>query len=102
MRFATLSALMTIVAITAAHPGHNLSAEIAEHAAFKQNGRRTDLSHCSEKLSARGVEERNLAYCSQDFHTCLHQRDVNSVLAIYHKTIPLCYPKVITESRRLG
>ncbi|KFY44050.1 hypothetical protein V494_01674 [Pseudogymnoascus sp. VKM F-4513 (FW-928)] len=40
-----------------AHPGHDTRHEIAERAAFMKNSKR-DLSHCAEKLKARGLEAR--------------------------------------------
>lgn len=42
-----------------AHPGHDTRHEIAERAAFMKNSKR-DLSHCAEKMKARGVEARNI------------------------------------------
>lgn len=49
----------SLAGLTTAHPGHDLSAEIAERSAFLKNNKR-DLSHCAEKLKARGVEEKAL------------------------------------------
>lgn len=97
MRFSTLSALTSIVAVAVAHPGHDLSAEIAERAAFKQNSKRTTLSHCSEKLAARGVEKRNVARRSQGFNR-MNKRDINSVLATDHNATETGYSKVTPES----
>lgn len=42
-----------------AHPGHSLDHEIAARAAYLKHGPR-DLSHCAEKLKARGVEQRSI------------------------------------------
>lgn len=40
-----------------AHAGHSLEHEIAARAAYLKHAPR-DLSHCAEKLKARGVEQR--------------------------------------------
>ena len=97
MRFTTLSALTSIVAVATAHPGHDLAAEIAERAVFKQNSKRTDLSHCSEKLAARGVEQRNLARRSQNFRS-LNKRDIDSVLDTDHNATSSGYSKITPAS----
>jgi hypothetical protein len=44
----------------AAHPGHDMHAEMAERAAFTKYSKR-DLSHCAAKLKARGLEQRAIA-----------------------------------------
>lgn len=59
MRFsASLAVAVTLYASSVlAHPGHDDSHEIAERAAFLKTSKR-DLSHCSEKMKARGIEQR--------------------------------------------
>lgn len=42
-----------------AHPGHNVEEEALERRAFLKHSKK-DLSHCSAKLKARGVEARAL------------------------------------------
>lgn len=44
----------------AAHPGHDLRAEIAERAAFMQTSKR-DLTHCAAKMKARGMDKKTVA-----------------------------------------
>ncbi|KAI1338308.1 Intradiol ring-cleavage dioxygenase [Xylariaceae sp. FL0016] len=60
MRFSILPSLAALLSVSAAHPGHDLSEEIAERQAFKAVSRRSDLSHCASKLKARGVQRRNV------------------------------------------
>ena len=43
-----------------AHPGEDHSAEAEERAAFTKFSKK-DLSHCTEKIKARGIEARALA-----------------------------------------
>ncbi|KAI1848314.1 hypothetical protein JX265_013816 [Neoarthrinium moseri] len=92
MHFSTFSAVAALVALTAAHPGHDLIAEIAERAIFKQASRRNDLSHCSSQLKARGIEQRNLARRSQAVQG-LRKRSLESDLASDHNTTTLGYTK---------
>lgn len=62
MRFsATLPALALLSGPALAHPGHDLTEEIAERRDFLGAVKRADLSHCAEKLRTRGVSERNVA-----------------------------------------
>ncbi|KFY10407.1 hypothetical protein V492_05035, partial [Pseudogymnoascus sp. VKM F-4246] len=56
--FSTLIVASAFVASgVLAHPGHDTRHEIEERAAFMKNSKR-DLSHCAEKLKARGLEAR--------------------------------------------
>lgn len=43
--------------VASAHPGHDVSQEIAERNDFYKNSKR-DLSHCSEALKKRGQDEK--------------------------------------------
>ncbi|KAG9248776.1 Intradiol ring-cleavage dioxygenase-like protein [Calycina marina] len=43
-----------------ARPGHNIEQEIAERAAYPKTALQWDISHCSEKLKARGIMEQNI------------------------------------------
>lgn len=62
MKFLTgLSAIVLLSGPALAHPGHDLKEEIAERRDFLSTVKRADLSHCAEKLKARGVNERNVA-----------------------------------------
>jgi hypothetical protein len=49
-----------VVAQVAAHPGHDISQEIAERNAFFKNSAKRGLSHCSSSLRKRGVEEASI------------------------------------------
>ncbi|KAH6686797.1 Intradiol ring-cleavage dioxygenase [Plectosphaerella plurivora] len=55
----TSAAWLLFAAIAAAHPGHDVSEELAERKAFLGSVKRASLGHCAEKLKARGIEERN-------------------------------------------
>ncbi|KFY26443.1 hypothetical protein V491_01301 [Pseudogymnoascus sp. VKM F-3775] len=43
-----------------AHPGHDISQEVAERAAFLKNSARRGLSHCADTLRKRGVEDMSI------------------------------------------
>jgi hypothetical protein len=62
MQFSTtlIAAVAALSSTVAAHPGHDARQEIAERRAFMATHKR-DLSHCAEKLKARGIEARNVA-----------------------------------------
>lgn len=64
MKYSTtlVAAAAAFFASTAiAHPGHDHSAEIAARSAYLQKSTtKRDLSHCSAKLKARGVEDRSI------------------------------------------
>lgn len=59
MRLSDCLSLATLLASAAAHPGHDISEELAERQAFLNTVKRSSLSHCAEKLKARGLHERN-------------------------------------------
>ena len=48
-----------VAALTAAHPGHDISQEAKERREFLLN-HRNDLDHCAEHLQASGVHSRNI------------------------------------------
>lgn len=54
-----LALLAVLNGMTLGHPGHDHKREAAERAAYLKTAR--SLSHCAEKLRARGVEQRNIA-----------------------------------------
>ncbi|KAI0977588.1 aromatic compound dioxygenase [Xylaria arbuscula] len=56
MHFSTI--LATSAVLVAAHPGVDHTNEILQRREFLSNVKRSDLSHCSAKLKARGVEDR--------------------------------------------
>lgn len=60
MRFTAALASMAFVAgLVAAHPGHDEAKEQAVRREQLQH-KKKDLSHCSSKIKARGLEARNL------------------------------------------
>lgn len=97
MRFsATLPALALLSAPVLAHPGHDLTEEIAERRDFLGAVKRADLSHCAEKLRARGVSERNVARRQALVENArakrgITKRDLASVLATSHNSTSLGY-----------
>ncbi|KAI1367242.1 aromatic compound dioxygenase [Xylaria arbuscula] len=58
MRFSAV--LAGSAALVAAHPGVDHSHEILQRREFINNVKRTDLSHCAEKLKARGFEQAGI------------------------------------------
>ncbi|KAF2965822.1 hypothetical protein GQX73_g7782 [Xylaria multiplex] len=57
MRVSTILVASAAV-LVAAHPGHDPQNEVLQRREFISNSKRFDLSHCSAKLKARGVEQR--------------------------------------------
>lgn len=57
----TVVGLAALAGFAAAHPGHDVAHEAAERRAYMQTAKRTSLSHCADKLKARGIEARNVA-----------------------------------------
>lgn len=92
--FASGLALFSTSAI--AHPGHDLTQEIAERRDFLGSVKRADLSHCASKLRARGVEQRNVARRTAAVEKArakraLKKRDLDTVLATDHNSTDLGY-----------
>lgn len=56
-----LLAATTLVGFTYAHPGHDLTEEVAERRSFINSIQRRSLDHCSEHLKSRGFEAKNSA-----------------------------------------
>jgi len=100
MRFTGLASCLVIVAgVASAHPGHDISQEIVERREFLSTVKRNDLSHCAEKLKARGVLERNVARRSAQVEKerakrGLKKRDLDGVLNTSHNKTELGYTAV--------
>jgi hypothetical protein len=60
MHFASLLAGLLATSAVSAHPGHDHHAELAERQEALRFLTRRDLSHCAEKIKARGLESRNV------------------------------------------
>ncbi|KAJ4303689.1 hypothetical protein N0V90_002590 [Kalmusia sp. IMI 367209] len=90
MRFTqTIVSGLTLLSTSFAHPGHDLTQEIAERREFLSSVKRTDLSHCAPKLKARGVNRRNVARRTAALEKArakrgLKKRDLDTVLATSH------------------
>jgi hypothetical protein len=54
-------AISALLGFALAHPGHDPTEEMMERRDFIKALGRSDLSHCAEKLEARGVVARNAA-----------------------------------------
>ncbi|KAF4545857.1 Intradiol ring-cleavage dioxygenase [Lasiodiplodia theobromae] len=71
-----------------AHPGHNHKAEAVQRRAAVSNMSKRSLSHCQDKLAARGVEAKNVqrrhAMHQQLRKTALAKRDFDTVLNTTH------------------
>ena len=72
-----------------AHPGHDLTQEIAERRAFLSSVKRADLSHCASKLKARGLTARNVERRTAALNRArakrgLKKRDFDTILATSH------------------
>ncbi|KAM0327514.1 hypothetical protein ACHAQA_005804 [Verticillium albo-atrum] len=98
MRLTSVASGLALLSIqAAAHPGHDISEEIAERRAYLGNIERASLSHCAAKLRARGVDQRNIrrrAAMLKDAREKLalkKKRDVDSVLATDHNKTDLGY-----------
>lgn len=96
MRFTNtiMSALLAGTAV--AHPGHDHSAELQQRRDFQAHNKVRDLSHCSAKLKARGVEARNEARRKRALENAqvsrgLKKRSLESVLATDHNATELGY-----------
>ncbi|KAF6824200.1 hypothetical protein CPLU01_10964 [Colletotrichum plurivorum] len=89
MRFSTVASGLALLSGAAAHPGHDLTEEIAERRAFLGNVKRASLAHCADTLKARGVTARNVARRSAMVEKArqkrnIKKRDAATVLATSH------------------
>ncbi|KAA8643377.1 hypothetical protein EYZ11_003425 [Aspergillus tanneri] len=71
-----VAGLAGLASIAAAHPGHDVKAEAAERAAFLKRAplHSRGLSHCTEKLHARGHEASNVARRELTVEKLRHRR----------------------------
>lgn len=77
MHFSSLLSAGLLAAVAVAHPGHDHHAEMAERRAMLQHSRR-DLSHCAEKLKARGIEARNVQRRAQMAASLMKKRGLKN------------------------
>ncbi|KAL2211050.1 aromatic compound dioxygenase [Sarocladium strictum] len=89
MQYSCLVALATFLSAVHAHPGHDISEEVAERRHFVNSIHRKDLSHCAESLRARGVEARSIARRSAAVEEArarrgVSRRDLEEVLSASH------------------
>ncbi|KAH9893788.1 aromatic compound dioxygenase [Xylariomycetidae sp. FL2044] len=85
-----VSGLALLAGSVSAHPGHDITEEALQRREFLKTVKRADLSVCSEKLKARGMQDRQqerraaaieAARAKRGIH---HKRDYDSVLATNH------------------
>lgn len=80
-----------------AHPGHSITEELQERRDFLAKTKVRDLSHCSSKLKARGMEDRNIARRKQQVEAArakrglLDKRTLETDLATDHNQTGLGY-----------
>ncbi|KAH6657469.1 Intradiol ring-cleavage dioxygenase [Truncatella angustata] len=98
MRFAqtVVSGLTLLSSSVLAHPGHDVTQEIAERREFLSSVKRADLSHCASKLKARGMDKRNVARRTAALGKArakrgINKRDLDTVLATSHNETSLGY-----------
>ncbi|KAK1487213.1 hypothetical protein CCUS01_03557 [Colletotrichum cuscutae] len=95
MRFSTVASGLALLSGAVAHPGHDLTKEIAERRAFLSTIKRSNLAHCADKLAARGVTARNVARRSAQLNQARQKRnikrDADTVLAESHNSTDLGY-----------
>lgn len=71
------------------HPGHDVTAEVAQRAAYMAQAERRSLSHCAAKLKERGLEQRSIARRQAHVERLrkkrsLEGRDIKKVLNTSH------------------
>jgi hypothetical protein len=74
MRFSAL-VLAALTSLAIAHPGHDLSEELAERADFFKATRRSDLAHCAEEIETRGLAKRNAVRHSMTVKGSIKKRE---------------------------
>ncbi|KAK2035616.1 aromatic compound dioxygenase [Colletotrichum zoysiae] len=96
MRFSSVATGLALLSSVVAHPGHDITEEIVERRAFLSSVKRANLSHCADKLAARGLTARNIArraaqvqYARQKRN--IKKRDSASVFATSHNDTDLGY-----------
>lgn len=75
---AAITAILASSASVMAHPGHDVRKEIAERASFMSQLKTRDLSHCSAKLKARGIEQAGVARRAATAKTERKKRGISS------------------------
>lgn len=97
MQFTTTILTALLASMTAAHPGHSVAEELQERRDYMATAKVRDLSHCSAKLKARGIEARNMARREQAVEAARakrglkSKRTLDSVLATDHNETGLGY-----------
>ena len=96
MKITSVVSVAILATAITAHPGHDHSAEMAERAAFTKFSKR-DLSHCAEKMKARGLEQRAIARRAATARKARVKRGLTS--GMYHLTC-ICKYRFNTNNRR--
>jgi len=74
-----IGAIALLAGLAAAHPGDDISHEIAERRVFLLNNK-NDLSHCAERISARGHDVENMERRSALAKQLMKKRGIESTL----------------------
>lgn len=86
--FLSLFAIIGIAAPGLAHPGEDHTHEAAERAASLATMGKRSLSHCADKLAARGIHARNAARRRSIAHSLARteraKRDLATVVSTSH------------------
>jgi hypothetical protein len=90
-----------LAASVTAHPGHDHAAEMAERAAFTKFSKR-DLSHCAEKIKARGIEQRAIARRAATAKSMREKRGMVGGMYYSHCPYQLSNKKLIHKQMQLS
>jgi hypothetical protein len=83
MHVASLLASALVTGLALAHPGHDHNKEMAERREYLAT-RKTDLSHCSEKVRERGLHKRALQRRQKLADELFVKRGLNSMFVIIY------------------
>ncbi|KAF5247274.1 hypothetical protein FANTH_6531 [Fusarium anthophilum] len=76
--FKTIISLALLACHVIAHEGHDAASEAAARAAYFSVAKRTTLSHCTEKLQARGIVKSNMARRDAVVQRARHKRGLTT------------------------
>ena len=77
MHFPAILSTALMAALATAHPGHDHTKELNSRLEFLANNK-NDLSHCAEKMRARGLDANNARRRTQLAERLLKKRGLES------------------------
>lgn len=98
MRTSSSAAWLLFAALAAAHPGHDVSEEVAERKAYLGSIKRASLGHCAEKLKARGIEERNVRRRAALVDSVREKRKLSLLRSVHFTSHTLTHPRWAQEA----